>query len=89
MAIYVDRARVLFKDRVWCHMMADSLDELHHFAQLMKIDVCLFHRTASYPHYDITMEMRERVIACGAVDADRRTIILCGKKLKQQLKQSM
>ena len=89
MAIYVDRARVLFKDRVWCHMMADSLDELHHFAQLMKIDARLFHRTASYTHYDITMEMRERVIACGAVDADRRTIILCGKKLKQQLKQSM
>ena len=89
MAIYVDRARVLFKDRVWCHMMADSLDELHHFAQLMKIDARLFHRTASYPHYDITLQMRVMAIAYGAIDADRKTIIACGKKLKLQLNQSL
>ena len=89
MSVYVDRAKVPFKGQEWCHLMADTLEELHHFAQMLEIDARLFHRTASYPHYDITMEMRERVIACGAVDADRRTIILCGKKLKQQLKQSM
>ena len=85
MAVYVDRAKVLFKGREWCHLMADTLDELHDFARMLDIDARLFHRTASYPHYDITLEMRMMVISHGAIDADRRTIIACGKRLKLQL----
>ena len=85
MSIYVDNSKVPFKGKEWCHMMADSLDELHHFAHQMGIDIRLFHRHASYPHYDITLEMRILVIEHGAIDADRRTIIACGKRLKLQL----
>ncbi len=58
MAVYVDRAKVQFRGREWCHLMADTLEELHAFAQSLEIDARLFHRTASYPHYDITLEMR-------------------------------
>jgi len=83
--VYVDNAKVPFKDQYWCHLMADTLEELHQFTQLLGIDPRLFHRTASYPHYDITLEMREKVIQHGAIQADRRTIISCGKKLKLQL----
>ncbi|WP_296282325.1 DUF4031 domain-containing protein [uncultured Acinetobacter sp.] len=85
MAVYVDRAKVPFKGKEWCHMMADTLEELHDFARTVGIDPRLFHRSASYPHYDITLEMRILVIAYGAIDADRKTIIMCGKKLKMQL----
>ena len=85
MAIYVDRAKVSFQGREWCHLMADTLEELHQFARQLDIDARLFHRTASYPHYDITLEMRILVIEHGAIDADRRTIIACGKRLKLQL----
>ena len=85
MAVYVDRAKVQFRGREWCHHMADTLEELHAFAQSLEIDARLFHRTASYPHYDITLEMRILVIEHGAIDADRRTIIACGKRLKLQL----
>ncbi|WP_010112219.1 DUF4031 domain-containing protein [Acinetobacter sp. P8-3-8] len=85
MAVYVDRAKVPFKGKEWCHMMADTLEELHDFAKIVGIDPRLFHRSASYPHYDITLEMRILVIAYGAIDADRKTIIMCGKKLKMQL----
>ena len=88
MAIYVDRAKVSFKGREWCHLMADTLEELHQFARLLDIDARLFHRTASYPHYDITLEMRMLVIAHGAIDADRRMIIACGKRLKLQMLQN-
>ncbi len=88
MAIYVDRAKVSFKGRLWCHLMADTLEELHAFARSLEIDARLFHRTASYPHYDITLEMRMLVIAHGAIDADRRTIIACGKRLKSQMLQN-
>ena len=82
MAVYVDRASVAFKGRQWCHLMADTLDELHQFAQRMNIDARLFHRDASYPHYDITLDMRLMVIANGAMDADRKMIIAVGKRLK-------
>lgn len=85
MAVYVDRAKVPFKGKEWCHLMADTLEELHDFAKIVGIDPRLFHRSASYPHYDITLEMRILVIAYGAIDADRKTIIMCGKKLKMQL----
>lgn len=87
MAIYVDRSSVSFKGRKWCHLMADTLEELHAFAQQMGIDARLFHRDASYPHYDITLEMRSMVIAHGAVDADRKMIIAVGKRLKEQFSQ--
>ncbi len=87
MAVYVDRSRVMFKEKLWCHLMADTLEELHNFAQQMNIDARLFHQNASYPHYDITLEMRSMVIAHGAIDADRQTIIAVGKSLKVQLKQ--
>lgn len=83
--VYVDRAQVPFKEKVWCHLMADTLAELHDFARKMKIDSRLFHRTASYPHYDIPVEMREIVVLNGAQIADRKTIIACGKKLKIEL----
>ena len=83
--VYVDNMRVQHRGKEWCHMMADHLDELHAFAKQMNIDARLFHQTASYPHYDVTTEMRERILQYGAVQADRRTIIACGKKLKAQL----
>lgn len=87
MAVYVDRASVAFKGMQWCHLMADTLEELHAFAQNMKIDARLFHRNASYPHYDITLEMRSMVIEYGAIDADRKMIIAVGKRLKAQFSQ--
>ncbi|OTG95752.1 DUF4031 domain-containing protein [Acinetobacter sp. ANC 3832] len=88
MAIYVDRAKVSFRGQEWCHLMADTLDELHYFVKMVGIDARLFHQSASYPHYDITLSMRMIVLAHGAIDADRKMIIRCGKKLKQELQLS-
>ena len=41
MAVYVDRSRVMFKEKLWCHLMADTLEELHNFAQQMNIGWCI------------------------------------------------
>ena len=70
-------------------MLADSLQELHDFAALIEVDARLFHRNASYPHYDITVQMRETAIAQGAIIADRKKIIECAKKLKVELHYQM
>ncbi|ERL56720.1 hypothetical protein M917_0350 [Psychrobacter aquaticus CMS 56] len=70
-------------------MLADTLQELHEFAALIDVDARLFHRHASYPHYDITVQMREIAIAKGAIPADRKKIIECAKKLKVELNDQM
>lgn len=85
MAIYVDFVKIPFKGYQWCHMLADSLQELHDFAKLIGVDARLFHRDASYPHYDITVQMRKTAINNGAIAADRKKIIECAKKLKAEL----
>ncbi|MGY8856989.1 MAG: DUF4031 domain-containing protein [Pseudomonadales bacterium] len=83
--MYVYFLQIKFKGHKWCHMLADSLQELHDFAAFIDVDARLFHRNASYPHYDITVQMREIAIAQGAIPADRKKIIECAKKLKVEL----
>jgi len=85
MAIYVDFVCIEFRGHKWCHMLADTLQELHEFAALIDVDKRLFHRNASYPHYDVTVQMRETAIEYGALPSDRRKIIECAKKLKIEL----
>ena len=85
MAIYVDFVQIEFKGYKWCHMLADTLQELHEFALLIEVDQCLFHRHASYPHYDVTVQMRATAIEYGAIPAGRKKIIECAKKLKIEL----
>ena len=58
MSIYVDNSRVPFKGKIWCHLMADTLEELHSFASTIGVKKCWFHSSASYPHYDITIEKK-------------------------------
>ena len=85
MAIYVDFMQIEFKGYKWCHMLADTLQELHDFAALIEVDSRLFHRHASYPHYDVTVQLREIAIEYGAIPAGRKKIIECAKKLKVEL----
>ena len=89
MAIYVDFVQIEFKGYKWCHMLADTLQELHDFAALIEVDKRLFHRNASYPHYDVTVQMREIAIEQGAIPADRKKIIECAKRLKVELNAQM
>lgn len=85
MAIYVDNMRIKHKGKEWCHLMADSLEELHDFALTLGVKRCWFHKNASYPHYDVTVEVRNRALIYGAVPAERKKIIECGRKLRIEL----
>lgn len=85
MTVYVDDANISFRGEKWCHLLADSLNELHSFANSLNIDKCWFHRDASYPHYDISSTIRLIAIKKGAIPADRKTIIKSAKKLKTEL----
>ncbi|MFA6069694.1 MAG: DUF4031 domain-containing protein [Janthinobacterium sp.] len=84
MAVYVDNVRIFWRGKHWCHLVADSLGELHTFAIILGLNKSWFQPYASYPHYDITISMRDRALLLGAHVGDRRKIIGCAKVLKSE-----
>lgn len=85
MAVYVDNVRVVWRGRLWCHLVADSIEELHEFARKLGMRRAWFQHAASYPHYDITVEVRTRALGFGAFAGNRTQIITCARKLKAEL----
>lgn len=81
MTVYVDDIRLPFGRMIMCHLWADTLEEL--LAMVDKIGVqrkwiqghptLSFgkHRNASWVHFDISLTMKERAIAAGAVLTDK------------------
>lgn len=85
MAVYVDNARISWRGRQWCHLVADSLEELHGFAISLGLKRGWFQAQASLPHYDVTVETRNIALSRGAQVADRRTLVMRGRQLKIEL----
>lgn len=88
MAVYVDSEEIRWRGKVWCHLVADSLDELHTFAARLGLRRSWF-QSRNYPHYDVTMSVRERALQMGALDADRETIVGCCRQMKIELRRQM
>jgi len=82
MAVYVDDAAIILRGTPRFHMTADSLEELHTFAQAQGIARSSFHRGARHPHYDVTDEQREKVLAAGAHAVRPRDIVKIANKLR-------
>lgn len=74
MAVYVDS----LIDYGWkygpsCHLIADTVDELHDFAQRIGLKRAWFQTGKSgLPHYDLTAGRRKQAVALGAVELTRR-----------------
>lgn len=85
MTVYVDDERIVWRGRQWCHLVADSLDELHAFAQRLGLKRAWFQGNATYPHYDVTVAVRAKALQQGALPSDRATTVACFKKLKAEL----
>lgn len=76
MAVYVDDAFVSDDPKGWGkwtgggHMQADTLDELHEFAQRIGMRRAWFQTRPGRPdkdHYDLTRTRRDRAILLGAI----------------------
>lgn len=79
MAVYVDRLiawgwKLRGHETKSCHMLADTLDELHDMAQKIGMKRTWFQDTAFAPHYDLTPARRARAIELGAVELTRATL---------------
>ena len=74
MSVYVDTARHPFRGYIMCHMIADSLDELHAMADKIGMERRWFQAPpkASHPHYDIPESKRAKALVLGAREVCQR-----------------
>jgi hypothetical protein len=64
MSVYVDDMRAPYGRMIMCHMVADSLDELHAMADRIGVARKWFQGD----HYDIALSKRAIAIAAGAIE---------------------
>lgn len=86
MAVFVDNERITWRGQLWCHLVADSLDELHAFAGALGLKRSWFQERAAYPHYDVTTEVRDRALRLGALQGRKAQIIASARLLHSELR---
>jgi len=85
MTVYVDNSRLPWRGQSWCHLVADSVAELHAFAERLGLKREWFQDKTRYPHYDVTVNVRRRALELGAIDGDKRAIITCAKQMYREI----
>jgi Protein of unknown function (DUF4031) len=86
MSVYVDNAKNDYGRMKMCHMVADTLDELHMMAGLIGVQRKWFQSTvtASFPHYDICQSKRALAVQYKAVEVDRRGLAEVMRRVRSQ-----
>ena len=84
MAVYVDKARHPYRGMIMCHMLADTLDELHAMADQIGIDRRHF-QILSTPHYDVCQAKRRLAVQAGAVEIERREVAALIKRWRSAI----
>lgn len=84
MPVYVDS----LADHGWelgpsCHLIGDTLEELHALAEKIGMKRAWFQAYASTPHYDLTRKRRKAAVAAGAVELERRAFVDKLRQLRQ------
>ncbi len=85
MPAYVDDAKIPWKGKLRFHLTADSLAELHAFAEAVGIKRCWFHAGARHPHYDVTEAQRDAALANGASAVTQRELLKIALRIVKDL----
>ena len=79
MGVYVDDAIWPWRGRRWCHLVADTEEELHAFGDRLGLQRKWFQQRADRPwqdHYDLHETARDVAIALGAQPISWREMAL-------------
>jgi len=84
MSVYVDDAIWDWHGRKWCHLLADSTDELHRFAHSIGVFRTSYQGPPKTPapHYDLTSYERGVAIRRGAIICDRAAIVAIYRRVR-------
>jgi hypothetical protein len=89
MAVYIDPA--VFKKpggrKRYCHVAADTVEELHAFAARIGLKRHFFHASAKHIHYDLAEEKRPEAVAAGAVEVTSRELARLARPRAEALAQ--
>lgn len=81
MAVYVDYCKNKYQRMLMCHMLADSIEELHDMAEKIGVKKKWFQIDNMFLHYDICQSKRKLAIKNGAIEMNTKDIL---KKLKSK-----
>lgn len=85
MSVYVDSEKNHYRHMIMCHMVADSVEELHDMAQRLGLMRKWFQVSRNgMPHYDICQTKRTQAIKFGALEIDRRKMVELVKAQRQR-----
>lgn len=87
MSVYVDNIRPCLRSRRWpfnhsCHLLADTLTELHDFAKRLGLKREWF-QSQGTPHYDLTAGRRVKAIGLGARQIGMRETVEIIRELRK------
>ncbi len=71
---------MVYTDKI--HLVADHMEELHHFAAKIGLKLEQFQRHSRHPHYDLWGSKRESALKNGAVVVGSKEIVRISHKLK-------
>jgi hypothetical protein len=83
MSVYVDRSRYSFRNMTMCHMVADTIEELHEMADKIGVNRRWFQNCPTHPHYDVCMEKRKLAIQYGAIVVTNKQMVEVLRKYKK------
>ena len=82
MPVYIDFARNNFRGMIMCHMLADTIEELHAMADKLGLKRQWF-QSGNIPHYDLSLSKRREAIKHGVQILDGKQIIQLIKKWRE------
>ena len=87
MSVYVDSLLPVHSNAKWrwdtsCHLMADTVEELHDFAQSIGLERRWFQSRVDFPHYDLSPDLRLRAVEAGAIELARREFVWKVRELR-------
>lgn len=82
MSVYVGPSQYPYGRMIMCHMVADTLPELHAMADRIGVQRKWFQDTR-IPHYDIAKSKRHLARQAGALGTDERIIVKIGLRCRE------